>query len=309
MVSLNAGGQDLFGNIDTEQYDKNETLRINVKTELKRVQNEIFSEMNQKDLTNITKNLEELVAWDPYDQTAGAASFFDADWMFGVKDGFDIVIGNPPYIQLQKDGGKLANLYENQNYKSFAKTGDVYCLFYEKGYNLLNTTGKLCFITSNKWMRAGYGEKLRDFFAKNVNPTLLVDFAGVKVFESATVDTNILMFEKGLNQGKTVSCLTTALTKNGLYNLSDFVHHESSVSKFNSSNSWVILSPIEQRIKSKIENIGTPLRDWNINIYRGVLTGYNDAFIINGEKRQEILNNCMSNDERERTDELIRPNN
>ena len=88
---------------------------------------------------------------------------------------------------------------------------------------------------------------------------------------------------------------------------SDFVRQESYISKFDSSNSWVILSPIEQSIKTKIENVGIPLKDWDINIYRGVLTGFNDAFIISGEKRQEILNSCTSDDERQRTDELIRP--
>ena len=81
----------------------------------------------------------------------------------------------------------------------------------------------------------------------------------------------------------------------------------SCVSNFNLSDSWVILSSIEQSIKSKIEKAGTPLKDWNINIYRGVLTGFNDAFIISREKRQEILDNCKSEDERKKTDDLIRP--
>ena len=78
------------------------------------------------------------------------------------------------------------------------------------------------------------------------------------------------------------------------------------ICEFNNSDSWVILSPIEQSIKRKIEAVGTPLKDWNINIYRGVLTGYNEAFIISTEKRDEILSNCQSEDERKRTDELIR---
>ena len=79
------------------------------------------------------------------------------------------------------------------------------------------------------------------------------------------------------------------------------------VCEFENSDSWVILSPIEQSIKRKIEAVGTPLKDWDINIYRGVLTGYNEAFIISTEKREEILANCQSEDERERTAELIRP--
>lgn len=89
--------------------------------------------------------------------------------------------------------------------------------------------------------------------------------------------------------------------------MSVFVQQQNTVCDFSSSDSWVILSPIEQSIKRKIEAAGTPLKDWDINIYRGVLTGCNEAFIISSEKRDEILRNCQTEDERERTDELIRP--
>ncbi len=145
------------------------------------------------------EDAKQLASWNPYDQNA-VSPFFDPEWMFGVSDGFDIVIGNPPYIQLQNNGGELAKLYEHSNYNTFARTGDIYCLFYERGWQLLKEGGHLCYITSNKWMRAGYGEKTRDFFAKKTNPMLLIDFAGVKIFESATVDTNILLFSRGNNQ-------------------------------------------------------------------------------------------------------------
>jgi type I restriction-modification system DNA methylase subunit len=107
----------------------------------------------------------------------------------------------PPYIQLQKAYNskiKFADLYKEQGYQTFDRTGDIYCLFYEKGINLLNDKGHLIFITSNKWMRAGYGEKLRKFFL-NYNPKILIDL-GPNVFESATVDTNILIIQKTKNQ-------------------------------------------------------------------------------------------------------------
>ena len=89
--------------------------------------------------------------------------------------------------------------------------------------------------------------------------------------------------------------------------MSDFVQQQNSICDFATSDSWVILSPIEQSIKKKIEAVGTPLKDWDINIYRGVLTGCNEAFIIDSEKREEILANCQTEDERQRTAELIRP--
>ena len=89
--------------------------------------------------------------------------------------------------------------------------------------------------------------------------------------------------------------------------MSDFVQQQNSVCDFSSSDSWVILSPIELSIKKKIESVGTPLKDWDINIYRGVLTGCNEAFIIDTSKREEILSNCQSEEERQKTAELIRP--
>ncbi len=75
--------------------------------------------------------------------------------MFGLEEGFDVVIGNPPYVQLQKESGRLAKLYQHCGYKTFAKTGDIYSLFYERGWQLLKNNGFLCYITSNKWMRSG----------------------------------------------------------------------------------------------------------------------------------------------------------
>ena len=89
--------------------------------------------------------------------------------------------------------------------------------------------------------------------------------------------------------------------------MSVFVRQQHTVCDFSSSDSWVILSPIEQSIKRKIESVGTPLKDWDIQINYGIKTGYNEAFIITTEKRDEILSNCKSEDERQKTAELIRP--
>ena len=208
---------------------------------------------------------------------------------------------------MQNEGGKLAKKYEPCNYKTFAKTGDIYCLFYERAYQLLHQGGLLCYITSNKWMRAGYGDKTRGFLTSKTNPVMLVNFAGVQIFESATVDTNILLYRKEDYLHKTLCAVTTKKDKDSVKNLSDFVKQVGCNNSFEGDAAWVILSPIEQSIKQKIEAVGTPLKDWDINIYRGVLTGCNEAFIISTEKRDEILANCQTEDERKRTEELIRP--
>ncbi|GJG44537.1 hypothetical protein PRLR5067_01330 [Prevotella lacticifex] len=240
--------------------------------------------------------------------------FFDWHIMFNDvfnrpngANGFDIVIGNPPYVQLQSNEGALAKMYEDAQFASFTRTGDIYCLFYERGWQLLKNGGHLCYITSNKWMRAGYGEKLRKFIANSTNPKMLIDFAGLKIFESATVDTNILLFEKGKNKRNTICVNANKDYRNCLHNLSNFVQQQHTVNAFTSSDSWVILSPIEQSIKQKIEAVGVPLKDWDIQINYGIKTGCNEAFIINTEKRNEILDNCKDEAERKRTEELIRP--
>lgn len=321
LIGIKDKGKEVQGNlfIDSQISDLKKTLhdvrhkhfrsktaseKIRLRKEDEAIRTELADILSQGFQTGT--NADQLISWNPYDQNA-VSPFFDPEWMFGVKDGFDIVIGNPPYIQLQNDGGKLGKMYQPCGYKTFASTGDIYCLFYERGHQLLKQGGHLCYITSNKWMRAGYGEKTREFFATQTNPMLLIDFAGVKIFESATVDTNILLFAKDTNKHKTVCAVTNKQNKDSVNNLSDFVRQHQTTCNFKGNESWVILSPIEQSIKNKIESVGTPLKDWDINIYRGVLTGCNEAFIISTEKRNEILNNCATEEERQRTEELIRP--
>ena len=308
-VITQAVTQDLFGEkeeVVSFSPKQNKIKAINqrisyINREIKRLQDSLNSGRDKA-----MRLAKQLTDWNPYDQNL-SSPFFDADWMFGVTDGFDMVIGNPPYIQLQSNGGELAALYEGANYKSFARTGDIYCLFYEHGWEMLSEGGSLCFITSNKWMRAGYGEKLRAFLSESTNPELLIDFSGLKIFESATVDVNILLFSRQQNMGQTICAVTVKQPRSCIENLSVFVQQHHSVCSFTSSDSWVILSEIEQSIKRKIEAVGTPLKDWDIQINYGIKTGYNDAFIITTEKRDEILSNCADDEERKRTAELIRP--
>ena len=232
---------------------------------------------------------EKIAHWDPYDQNA-SADFFDPEWMFGIRDGFDVVIGNPPYIQLQKNGGRLGRLYTPYNFDSFIGTGDIYCLFYEKANQLLKMDGHVCFITSNKWMRAAYGKKLRDYFIGHTQPVQLLDM-GSGVFD-ATVNTNILMLKNTMPHAHTVFKATTVG--------SDFDTHTDDIARYLSNNGvamglpskgepWAILSPTELALKRKIEEVGKPLKDWDINIYYGIKTGCNEVFVIEEAKREELI--------------------
>jgi adenine-specific DNA-methyltransferase len=283
-------------------------LKEPVLFELSKLEQKVRNKNIEK-LSNEIKSIE-----DYFDEIKNNKIYYEAfEWRIEFPEvldedgnfiGFDCVIGNPPYIQLQSMG-KDADALERMNYQTYTRTGDIYCLFYEEGMNILKEGGLLCYITSNKWMRAQYGESLRNYFVTKTNPVLLIDFTGNKIFESATVYTNILILYKCANKNKTIVC--SVKNKDSLKKLSVYVQQQNSIYNFSSRESWVVLSPIELNIKRKIEDVGTPLKDWNIQIYRGILTGCNDAFIIPSKKRNEILDNCRTEDERQRTIELIQP--
>lgn len=257
---------------------------------------------DKKSLENKIQKIEDVI-----EEVKGNKIYENAfEWRFEFPEvlddegnfiGFDVIIGNPPYIQLQKMGAE-SDALEKVGYKTYAKTGDIYSLFYEQGNNVLKENGFLMFITSNKWMRAAYGESLRKFFVERTNPLLLIDFSGNQIFDTATVDTNILMFAKQKNEFKTLACM---IKEKLLNNLSVFVSQQAVISDFRNSESWVVLSPLERQIKEKIERIGKPLKEWDISINYGIKTGYNDAFIINGDIRKELI------EQDPKSEEIIRP--
>ena len=226
--------------------------------------------------------------------------FFDWNISYSdvmAKGGFDIVIGNPPYIHFE-NAKKLGELYKKSTPLTYTARGDIYCSFYEKGASLLKEGGYLCYITSNKWMRAAYGEKLRAFLSTRMKLAVLVDFAGAQIFDAATVDTNILLAQKlstkdlpiSSAQGQTKACLAQDDKATILSNLAVYISTHSQSQGFSAtSSSWSILSSVEQSIKSKIEQYGVPLKDWDLTINYGIKTGLNEAFIIDGATRNRLI--------------------
>ncbi len=245
-----------------------------------------------------------LARWDPYDQN-DKADWFDAEYMFGLTAGFDVVIGNPPYVQLQKEGGKLARRYQDAGYTTFARTGDIYQLFCEQGCRLLTPQwGLLSFITSNSWLRAQYGQSTRRYFAEQQTPLRLLEM-GKDVFENTIVDTSILIARQGKSDttGK-------AIDMDRLPDKS-FPPAERLWGPFRppSDRPWSALSAIEQPIMGKMAAAGTPLKDWDVSINYGIKTGYNTAFIIDDATRQALVAADEQSDEQsdKQSDEIIKP--
>jgi len=225
--------------------------------------------------------------------------------VFAEKGGFDIVIGNPPYVRQEKIKHLKPSL-QQQNYQTFTSTADLYIYFYEKGYQLLKNTGILSFISSNKWMRAKYGENLRKFLKDNTAVLKIIDFSGYKVFEQ-TVDTNIILFRKG--KPANWYPVNFVEIKSDVKNVIEYINQNWQTihqEKF-SDNAWTLTDENVLALKEKIERIGRPLKDWDVKIYFGIKTGFNEAFIIDTETRNRILANCKDEEERKRTEEIIKP--
>jgi hypothetical protein len=213
--------------------------------------------------------------------------------------GFDIVIGNPPYIQLQKEGGKLADMFANQGFETFERTGDIYALFYEKGIQLAKIEGVLMYITSNKWMRAGYGKSTRAFFSKH-NPLKIIDL-GAGIFESATVDTNILLIQKIEKPVNNFQLKALDISKvKGINSFAKFDTQWVIIDQL-SDETWTILNSTQNNIKKKIERIGKPLKNWDVQINYGIKTGFNEAFIIDTATKERL---CQ---EDPKSAEIIKP--
>lgn len=193
------------------------------------------------------------------------------------ENSFDVVIGNPPYVRQESIKHLKPKL--EQRYKVYTGTADLYVYFYELALKMLKPNGLKGFICSNKFFRAKYGKNLREYILENTNILQIADFNGVKVFEDATVDSAITILQKQKpDENSTFKVVDSDL-------IDFFEMKQSDLSK----SSFSFSTPKELAIKQKIEKLGTPLKEWNINIYRGVLTGFNEAFIIDETTKDELI--------------------
>ena len=208
--------------------------------------------------------------------------------------GFDIVIGNPPYVQIKWLSDK-DNL-KNKNYQSFTASGDIYCLFYEQTDKLLKVKGVGSFITSNKWLRSNYGKGLRQYFINESNPTKLIDFGGNKIFDTATVDTNILFWTKE-EYSKTTKSILVDKQFEKRKDLAKYVTDKFQPYEFKKDDSWLLLSDFEIELKQKIELRFKSIKNHNLQLFYGILTGANGTFIINEDTRQRLIQFDVKNDE------------
>lgn len=213
--------------------------------------------------------------------------------------GFDIVIGNPPYIRQEEIKNQKG--YLQNNYKTYSGTADLYVFFVERGFEILKSAGHFCYIMPNKWMQAGYGKPLRSFFLNNQLQSI-VDFGDLQVFDEATTYPCILNASK-----KNPTNTFKSIAVKNLQYISGFEQYTKSITlEMNisdlSDETWIISSDIDQSLLQKIKKTSISLSDYieGFACY-GIKTGYTEAFLINQEKMNQLIS------EDERSKELIKP--
>ncbi|MGH1608604.1 class I SAM-dependent DNA methyltransferase [Helicobacter pylori] len=218
--------------------------------------------------------------------------------------GFDCIIGNPPYIR-QEHIKDLKPLLAKQYQGFYNSTADIYTYFFALAYHLLKEKGFNAFITSNKYARAKYGAKLREWLLKKTTIASYMELNALKVFESAAVDTSIMNFIKQTppKESDFKYYEPTPNDKDDLKSTPFLSMKQNALS----TESFIFANATLLDLRDKMESVGTPLKDWDIQINYGIKTGANEAFIIPTEKRDAILNACKTQEERECTERLIKP--
>ena len=228
-----------------------------------------------------------VATWDPYDQNA-SADWFDPEWMFGIADGFDVVVGNPPYVRQEKIR-HLKPTLKNQ-YDCYTGTADLYVYFYERGFQMLRDDGVLTYISSNKYFRSAYGKKLRDFLARQSTLSQLIDFGDAPVFTSIAYPSIITAskthaqdnYLRALNwePGPSIDDLGTIFQTQGFTMPQDAL----------TADGWRLTSPAVLNLLEKLYKVGKPLSEYvNGRIYRGIVTGLNEAFVVNRDTRDKLV--------------------
>jgi hypothetical protein len=255
--------------------------------ELDILKNEYFTQNNLRKKKQIKQEI-----LSGFADLFGKDNFFDIEIIynevFEKKGGFDIIVSNPPYYQIQKIKDKLYKKKLKDNFEVFDSFGDLYCLFIERSLKLLNENGVVSLITSNKWLKTSYGDKLRNYFLSKKNLLQLIDFKKTPIFESADVDTSIVLCTNQKKNTDDIKCtvFNTIIKHN---DLEKFINLNSIDIKFSLNDPWTIANKETLNLLDKLTNIQNKLNLKKLIIKRGLLTGLNKAFIVSEKQRKLIL--------------------
>jgi adenine-specific DNA-methyltransferase len=229
-----------------------------------------------------------MAAWDPYDQNAHA-TFFDPEWMFSLTEGFDVVIGNPPYVRQERIRGQKPAL-KAQGYACYSGTADLYVYFYERGVRLLREGGVLAYISSNKYMRADYGKQLREYLGAQRIETA-IDFGDAPVFEAIAYPSILVLRKGAAPEGHTLRALEWR-PEDPLNDFAETVRRRAFRMRQADlgADGWRLASEEVLRLLERLQAAGRPLGEVvGGRMYRGILTGLNAAFVVDTAQRDALV--------------------
>jgi adenine-specific DNA-methyltransferase len=238
-----------------------------------------------------------MAAFDPYNQNM-SAPFFDPHWMFG-HDGFDIVIGNPPYVRHEKIKDQKPELLKAYGKNFFSGTADIYVYFFKRGLDVLNADGILSYICSNKYFKSLYGQNLRKHLLEKTRIKQLIDFGDADVFD-AIVATHVILLQ---NQIPNKTDQMNVLTWNDADELQSFrdVFQEKKHSMPQNAltlDGWSLGQETVRNLFEQMQNAGTPLGEYvEGRFYYGIKTGFNEAFVVDKATRDDLIKQHASSAE------------
>ena len=302
-----------------ERYFSARTMRTKRKCreEIGRLRDEL-AELLRLDRGLPESDARKMAAWDPFDQNT-AAPFFDPEWMFGLASNFDLVIGNPPYVRqeaikaqkplLQKHyGGKDKN---GNPLGAYSGTADLFVYFIQRGVELLNPGGAFAYITSNKWYRAKYGERLRGWMSRHTALRRIIDFGDAEVFDAIAYPTIIVAVRRDApvqmpKESDSLRVMNWPADRDkseveGFPALVETIGFDMP-QKALSVDGWQLEPQVRRSLLDRIRATGMPLGQYvEGRLYYGIKTGFNKAFVIDERRKDELIAKNAS------SAEVIRP--
>ena len=216
------------------------------------------------------------------------------DWRVAFAEvfrngGFDVVLGNPPYVRQEAIKGLKPSL--KKIYQCYSGVADLFVYFYERGIQLLKPGGQFAFITSNKWYRTGYGEKLRAWLAARTRLHCLIDFGDAPVFEAIAYPTIVVLERRPPGEGASFRALTwqpgpSVENFAAIVRARSFDIPQKSLDK----SGWRLEGSAKRNLLDKLRAAGTPLGEYcKGRFYYGIKTGLNDAFVVDRATRDGLI--------------------